>query len=160
MTAPLQWQTTLAVDAPPERVWAVVDDITRIPEYHPDVRSVELLSGTRTRAAGVRYRCNVPEGRKGSCVEEVTEYVPGSRFVTAFPEDTWGLSEQLANFTVEAAVASDAPGKAVLTLRAFYQPRGLITRLLNRVFMRRLMAKRAQETLAGIKRLVETENKS
>jgi uncharacterized protein YndB with AHSA1/START domain len=91
MNAPRHWQTEVRIAASPERVWAIVDDITLIPEYHPDVGRVDLLSDARTRRAGVRYRCTILEGRKGNCVEEVTEYVAGSRFTTAFPEDTWGL---------------------------------------------------------------------
>ena len=70
-----QWRTSVLVRAPRERVWAIVDDIALIPEYHPDVRQVDLLNGQRTRALGVRYRCTVPEGRAGSCVEEVVESV-------------------------------------------------------------------------------------
>jgi uncharacterized protein YndB with AHSA1/START domain len=155
MPAPLQWHTAITIDAAPERVWAVVDDITLIPQYHPEVRQVDLLSGARTRAAGVRYRCTIPEGRKGNCVEEITEYIPGSRFVTVFPEDTWGISEQLADFAVETIVSPAANGTTILVLKAYYQPRGLLTRLMNPIIMRRLMARRALHTIAGIKRLAE-----
>lgn len=155
MDAPLQWQTSITIDATPQRVWAVVDDITLIPKYHPEVRQVDLLSGAHTRAAGVRYRCSIPEGRKGSCVEEVTEYEAGSRFVTTFPEDTWGIGEMLSSFSVESIVAPDAQGKAVLTLKAYYRPRSLLARLSNPLVLRRMMAKRAHATLRGIKRLVE-----
>ena len=59
---------------------------------------MDLLSGQSTRATGVKYRCTILEGRKGSCVEEVVDYVPGERFATAFPEDTWGISEMLRGF--------------------------------------------------------------
>jgi hypothetical protein len=102
----------------------------------------------------VRYRCTIPEGRKGSCIEEITEYVPGSRFVTAFPEDTWGLSEQLADFTVETVVEPAGDGTRV-RLNAYYRPRSLVMKLLNPLGLRRLMARRAHGVLAGVKRLAE-----
>jgi len=152
--APLQWSTQITVAAPPERVWAIADDITLIPQYHPEVRHVELISGTASRAAGVRYRCTIPEGRKGNCIEEITEYVPGSRFVTAFPEDSWGLSEQLAEFTVETVVAPVAGGTRI-RLNAFYRPRSLLMKLLNPLGLRRPMARRAFRVLEGVKRLAE-----
>jgi uncharacterized protein YndB with AHSA1/START domain len=154
MTAPLQWRTQIVVAAPHERVWAIADDITLIPRYHPEVRRVELISGARRRAAGVRYRCTIPEGRRGNCVEEITEYVPGSRFVTAFPEDSWGLGEQLADFTVETVI-EPVPEGTRIQLNARYRPRTLLMKLLNPLGLRRLMARRAFRTLAGVKRLVE-----
>ena len=154
MAAPLQWHTEITVAALPERVWAIADDITLIPRYHPEVRHVELISGAKQRAAGVRYRCTIPEGRKGNCIEEITEYVPGSRFVTAFPEDSWGLSEQLADFTVETVVEPVAEGTRI-RLNAYYRPRSLLMKLLNPLGLRRLMARRAYGVLAGVKRLAE-----
>jgi uncharacterized protein YndB with AHSA1/START domain len=152
--APLQWHTATTIAAPPARVWAIVDDLTLIPAYHPEVRHVELLSGAKTRALGVRYRCTIPEGRKGTCIEEIVAYEPGSRFVTAFPEDSWGLSRHLADFTVEAVV-EPAPGGTRVALSAYYRPRSLLVKLLNPLGLRRLMARRAAQTMAGIKRLVE-----
>jgi uncharacterized protein YndB with AHSA1/START domain len=153
-TAPLQWRAKITVSAPPERVWAIADDITLIPRYHPEVREVELISGAAKRAAGVRYRCTIPEGRKGDCVEEITEYLPGKRFVTAFPEDSWGLSRQLAEFTVETVV-EPAPEGARIWLNARYRPRSLTMKLLNPLGLRRLMARRAFRVLEGVKRLAE-----
>jgi hypothetical protein len=154
MAAPLQWQTQITIAAPHQRVWAIADDIALIPQYHPDVRHVELLSGAGSRAAGVRYRCTIPEGRKGSCIEEITEYVPGSRFVTAFPEDSWGMSKQLADFTVETVV-EPVPEGTRIRLNAYYRPRTLFMKLINPLGLRGLMARRAFRMLTGVKRLAE-----
>jgi Polyketide cyclase / dehydrase and lipid transport len=156
MPAPLQWRTQITVSAPKDRVWAIADDITLIPQYHPEVRHVELIRGGRSRAAGVRYRCTIPEGRRGSCVEEITECVPGSRFVTAFPEDSWGLSRQFDEFTVETLVETVPEGTRI-RLSAYYRPRTLLMRLLNPLGLRQLMARRALRVLAGVKRLAERQ---
>ena len=112
MAAPLQWPTEITIAAPHVRVWSIGDDITLVPQYHPEVRHVELISGARTRAAGARYRCTIPEGRKGRCIEKVTEYTPGSRLVTVFPEDSWALSERLAGFAVETVIEPVPRGRA------------------------------------------------
>jgi hypothetical protein len=137
-----------------ERVWAIADDIRLVPQYHPDVRHVELISRAAHRAAGVRYRCTIPEGRKGYCVEEITEYVRGSRFVTAFPEDSWGLRKPHAEFTVDTVV-EPVPEGTRIRLNAYYVPRTLLMKLLNPLGLRRLIAKRAFRVLAGVKRIAE-----
>jgi hypothetical protein len=103
----------------------------------------------------VRYECTIPEGRKGSCIEEVVEHVPGERTATAFREDTWGMSEMFADFVVETILVPQGEDETVLVLEAYYQPIGLKTRLLNVLFLRRLMARRALRTIDGIKHLAE-----
>jgi Polyketide cyclase / dehydrase and lipid transport len=152
---PFQWRTSVTVRAPKQRVWGIVNDISLIPQYHPEVRHVDLLSGQRARAVGVRYQCTIPEGRKGSCIEEVVEYVPGERTATAFPEDTWGMSKMFADFVVETILVPQGEDETVLVLEAYYEPIGWKTRLLNVLFLRRLMARRALRTIDGIKRLAE-----
>ena len=117
---PFQWRTSVTVRAPKPRVWAIVNDISLIPKYHPEVRHVELISGQRARAVGVRYECTIPEGRKGSCIEEVVEHVPGERTATAFPEDTWGMSKMFADFVVETILVPQCEDETVLVLEAYY----------------------------------------
>ena len=150
-----QWRTSITVRASRERVWAIVDDLSLIPQYHPEVRKVDVLSGQGTRALGVKYECTIPQGRRGSCVEEVVDYVPGERTATAFPEDTWGMSTMFAGFVVETILLPHGEGETVLLLEAYYEPIGWKTRLLNVLLLRRLMARRALRTIEGIKHLAE-----
>jgi uncharacterized protein YndB with AHSA1/START domain len=155
MKGRFQWRTSVLVNAPRERVWQIGDDISLIPQYHPEVRKVDLLSGSRTRAVGVRYCCTILEGRKGSCVEEVVAHVPGERMAVAFTEDTWGMSKMLADFVVETILESESGGRTRLILEAFYEPVGWKTKLMNPI-LRSVMARRARQTLEGIKRLAES----
>lgn len=144
------------VDAPVASVWAVVEDLTLIPRYHPDVRDVELVSGDSTRAPGVTYKCVIPEGpRKGWCVERVVENVPFRRMSIDVPEDSWGLGRMMDGFLAELTLEPVGDEATVVRLRAFYGPRDLKARLLNVILLRRTMRKRAGLTLEGLKRLVE-----
>lgn len=145
----------MRINASRDRVWAIVDDISLIPKYHPEVRKVDLLSGQSTKAIGVKYRCTILEGRKGSCVEEVVDYIPGERIATAFPEDTWGISKMLREFVVDTVLVPHGDSETDLLLEAYYEPIGLMTRVLNALFLRRLMARRALRTIEGLKRLAE-----
>lgn len=155
MKGRLQWKASLRIRASRDRLWAIVDDLTLIPEYHPEVGKVDLLSGRSTRATGVKYRCSILEGRKGSCVEEVVEYVPGERFATAFPEDTWGISRMLRHFVVNTVLVPRGERETDVVLEAYYEPIGWKMRILNTLFLRRFMARRALRTLEGAKRLAE-----
>jgi hypothetical protein len=150
-----QWRASLKISASRDRLWAIVDDISLIPQYHPEVRKVDLLSGQNTRAIGVKYRCTIPEGRKGSCVEEVVDYVRGERFATAFPEDTWGIGQMLQDFVVVTVLVPRGDSETDVVLEAYYEPIGWKLRLLNALFLRRLMARRALRTLEGVKRFAE-----
>jgi hypothetical protein len=145
----------LRIRASRDRLWSIVDDLSLIPKYHAEVGKVDILSGQGARAMGVKYRCTVLEGRKGSCVEEVIDYIPGERFTTAFPEDTWGISKILRDFVVESILVPQGDFETDAVLEAYYEPIGWKMRALNVLFLRRLMARRALSTLKGVKRLAE-----
>ena len=74
----------------------------------------------------------------------------------AFPEDSWGTSRMFRDFLTELTVEAGEGNSTVVELRAYYVPAGLKVRLMNVLFMRRIMRKRARLTLEGLKRLVET----
>ncbi len=103
----------------------------------------------------MKYRCTILEGRKGSCVEEVVDYVPGERFATAFPEDTWGLSEMLRGFVVDTVLVPHGDAETEVVLEAYYEPIGWKMKVLNALVLRRVMARRALRTMEGAKRLAE-----
>lgn len=46
---------TISIDAPPERVWAVVTDVGRMPEFSPECVKVEWLGGANEPAVGARF---------------------------------------------------------------------------------------------------------
>lgn len=155
----LQWQADILVDAPLERTWAVIDDLSLIPQYHPVVRSVELSSGVRHRVPGVEYKCIVPAGsRRGWCVEKVIESIPQHSTTVAFTDDSWGLSKLIDNFVTEVSVQSSGVLKTQIVFQGFYNPKGWWGAILNALVLRRNMRKRATDTLRGLKRLLENKS--
>ncbi len=152
-----QCRVTLEVGASLADVWEAIEDVSLMPEHHPVVRQVELVSGSSRRAPGVSYKCIVPGGRRaGWCVETVVEQVPFQRTTVAFPADSWGLSRWLDGFTTELSVAPGAaPDRARVALAAFYRPIGWRGRISNAVGLRRLMRRRARQTLERLARLIE-----
>jgi uncharacterized membrane protein len=98
-------QHTVTVDAPPERVWAVVADVARWPERIPTVHAVERLDAGPLRV-GSRTRLEQP--RLPTAVWTVTELADGSSY-------TW--ESRSPGVTVTAAhVVEPHPDGSRLTL--------------------------------------------
>jgi hypothetical protein len=155
MKGQFQWKATVQINASSKRVWDIIDDISLIPQYHPEVGKVDLISGQSKRAVGVKYQCNILEGRKGSCIEEVVEYIPNRKMSTGMREDTWGMSKMFTDFLAETTVIPRSENSTILQFEAFYNPVGLKNKLLNFLLLRRIMKKRAIQTLHGIRRISE-----
>ena len=131
-----------------------------ISAYHPEVKKVELLSGDAKRAPGVDYKCIIPEGkpRSGSCVERVIENVKYENTTILAVEDTWGLSEMLKNYITEVTFEKKDENTTILHFLGYYEPIGLKVRIMNTLFLKRIMKKRGKEVLMGVKDLVEKDS--
>jgi uncharacterized protein YndB with AHSA1/START domain len=56
---------TVHMAAPPERVWELVSDVTRIGRYSPETFEAEWLDGATGPAVGARFRGHVKRNGKG-----------------------------------------------------------------------------------------------
>jgi uncharacterized protein YndB with AHSA1/START domain len=77
---------TVHIDAPPENVWEVVSDVTRVGEFSPETFEAEWLDGAIGPATGARFRGHVRRNGRGpvywtTCVITVCE--PGREFAFA-----------------------------------------------------------------------------
>ena len=97
---------------------------------------MEYLSGQTKRAPGVTYKCVVPEGRKGSCVERVVEHIPNRKTSVAVPEDSWGMSQMFVDFLTELSIEPGEGNPTLVQLQAYYVPRGFKVRVTNVLLMR------------------------
>lgn len=95
--AVMQASVTVHIAAPPQQVWELISDITRMGEYSPEVFETEWLEDATGPAVGTRYRGHVKRNERGptywtTC--EVTQCVPGEIFEFAVmmgsrPVNTW-----------------------------------------------------------------------
>ena len=74
---------TLHIDAPPDKVWGLVSDITKMGEYSPEVMEAEWIGDAIKPEVGVRYRGHVKRNESWpvywtTC--EITECEPGKVF--------------------------------------------------------------------------------
>ena len=100
MRPPFRSRQQVIIDAPLEAVWSFSMDLTKIPEFHPRVVKVDLLSGKTLREPGASYQCHL-SGGKHTCIEKDIEIIPLQKIVTVLPEDTFGISKILSDYRVE-----------------------------------------------------------
>jgi uncharacterized protein YndB with AHSA1/START domain len=78
---------TLHIDAPPDKVWDLVSDITKMGEYSPEVVEAEWIGDATGPAVGARYRGHVKRNENWPLLYwttcEITESIPGEVFAFA-----------------------------------------------------------------------------
>ncbi len=94
MSSPLPISASVDIDADPARVWAVVSDVTRMPEWSPELRRLYPLGGRRPRVGLTMLGIN----RRGFAVWPTT-----SKVVRLEPERAvaWKTRESGATWTYE-----------------------------------------------------------
>jgi uncharacterized protein YndB with AHSA1/START domain len=88
---------TLHMAAPPEKIWGLVSDVTRIGRYSPETFEAEWLEGATGPAVGAKFRGHVKRNGRGptywtTCT--VTDCEPGKVFAfgvgpTGKPLNVW-----------------------------------------------------------------------
>ena len=81
-------QLTLHIDAPPDAVYALVADVTRTPEFSPEVLRCTWLDGATGPAPGARFEAvnKVSRGPAWKNRPVVTTVRPGREFAFARTE--------------------------------------------------------------------------
>lgn len=99
-------ESSIDIDAAPERVWAVTTDIERWPEWTPTVQSAELLT-PGSLALGSEAKISQP--RFGTWTWRVTALDPGSSF-------TWEASRPGSRMVATHTVAPRSGGGSTVVL--------------------------------------------
>jgi uncharacterized protein YndB with AHSA1/START domain len=98
LTKPMTGEVSVRMDAPPDEVWSLVSDVTRIGEFSPETFEAEWTHGATGPEVGARFRGHVKRNGVGpvywspctvtKCVpEEVFEFAVG---LDGSPLNTWG----------------------------------------------------------------------
>jgi uncharacterized protein YndB with AHSA1/START domain len=113
------FHTTRHVDAPPERVWDVLTDVARWPEWTPTVTSVERLDDGPL-AVGSQVVLRQPRLPKASWT--VTEVVAGRRF-------TWEATSPGIRSVASHEVVTETDGSRVTLELTQHGPMGAVAAL-------------------------------
>jgi hypothetical protein len=128
-------------------------DLTKIPEFHPRVVKVDLLSGKALREPGVSYECHL-SGGKHTCVERDIEIIPLRKIVTVLPEDTFGISRILNDYRVETTFQNVGHRSTKVEISHYYSTTTLKAKLLNLIAKGKI-ARQTQATLNAAKSRIE-----
>ena len=79
--------TTVYIEAPAERVWALVTDVTRVGEWSPETVRAEWLDGARGPAVGARFRGHNKRRGSWSTTCTVTAAEQGREFAFSVGKD-------------------------------------------------------------------------
>lgn len=153
MQPPFRSRQEVIINAPLEAVWSYSMDLTKIPEFHPRVVKVDLLSGNTLREPGASYRCHL-SGGKHSCVEKDIEIVPLRKIVTVLPEDTFGISRILSDYRVETTFQALGHRSTRVEISHYYSATTLKAKLINLIAKGKI-ARETQATLNGAKAMIE-----
>ena len=153
MQPPFRSKQEVIIDAPLEAVWSYTMDLTKIPEFHPRVVKVDLLSGKTLRQPGASYRCHL-SGGKHTCIEKDIEIIPLEKIVTVLPEDTFGFTKILSDYTVETTFQALGPQSTKVAISHYYSTTTLKAKLLNLIAKGKI-ARETQATLNAAKAMIE-----
>jgi uncharacterized protein YndB with AHSA1/START domain len=95
---PLRGEVSLHIDAPPEKVWALVSDVTRIGEFSPETFEARWTRGSTAPEVGASFKGHVKRNGVGPTYWspcQVTECVSNKVFEFAVGTDqvtltSWG----------------------------------------------------------------------
>ncbi len=155
MKPKFQSTQSIIIYAPLEEVWEYNQDLSRIPEFHPRVKKVDLISGKQFREVGVMYQCHLADG-KNTCTEKDIEIIPMEKILTVFPSDTMGLSKLLPDYMVESTLKKIESQKTQLSISHYYSNSNPKVWLLNFIIKRKI-ARETMEMLIGMKKKIEND---
>lgn len=76
------------------------------------------------------YQCHL-SGGKHSCIERDVEIVPLEKIVTVLPQDTFGISKILSDYTVETTFQKLDESSTKVAISHYYSTPTMKARLLN-----------------------------
>jgi uncharacterized protein YndB with AHSA1/START domain len=122
----------LVVAAPPNAVWAAIEDPALHAGWHPFVTQI-----AGEHALGAIRSCTVVVGKKhGETRERCVEEDDGRRIVWAIDRDSTGFSRMVSDWRAGFALEPAGSGTRVTAMSAF-RPRGVLLRLLLPIVKRK-----------------------
>jgi ligand-binding SRPBCC domain-containing protein len=142
-------ENSIRIDAPPEKVWAVLASLDVLSEYDPVVKRAEIISPERT-GSGASRRCELAAG--GWFKERIVTFEPHRAISFELFECTLPVRRLKHDYTLTA----DSGGTLVRQRMEYELKLGLVGRLMDAVMVRRKWDAGIKGFFAGLKRYVET----
>ena len=86
----MQGEAQIHIDAPAEKVYELISDITRMGEWSPECVRAEWVGGAAGPAVGAKFKGHNKQGwMRWSTTPEVTAADPGKEFAFKTRDTTW-----------------------------------------------------------------------
>ena len=144
-----QIDASVTIEAPAERTWDVLSDLTAMADYMPGATSVRLVSDHATGPGATRH-CVFDDGVE--LTERVRDWDDGARTYTL--ETTEFKKVPMRSNVVTFAVSGDGSGSKVTQVMRYEMKGGPLAGLLERLAAGK-MNKALSTALAGLKEHVE-----
>jgi len=155
MRREVQVHCDLIIDCPAESVWSILQDSTLLPQWLPNVTHTDIIS-ERTEAGDEVRSCAVDlVGQKGRLIERCVDFVPMQRIAYRIEEDTFGFHRLLAELGYVMQIQPTGANTTHVQLEYLYQPKGLLTGLLNLLMIKPKWKQLCGDMLKGLKALAE-----
>lgn len=152
MRGPLQGADEILIDASPDRIFAILEDGQRLPDW----TSVISTTGTRETVGAVR-ECDVDlDGKRGSVVERCVESLPPQRIAWAMERDTFGFSRLVSDFGFSFTLEPAGDGWTRVRNETYYRSKGPFAAAMNALIMRRKFRGVRRRWLGNLKGVSET----
>lgn len=139
---------SIEIEAPREEVWKIVAYPENLPKFIDGIEDYEILSDNRV-GVGAKYRWRARYlGKEVKIKEEITEWEENKRVSYK------GLGRWDYDFTVEIASSNS---KTKLTLDWDYEFESPLLKLLDKIFLKRMVKNPSKKALENAKELLEKE---
>jgi uncharacterized protein YndB with AHSA1/START domain len=143
-----QLQHEIHVDAPPEKVWAVLADLEAVQHYNPGVKHAKYASTLR-EGVGASRHCDLKP--KGWVKERVIAWEPQKAVSMELYESQWPLKFM----RWRTVLAPDGAGTRITQQMEYQVKFGFLGGLLDRLVMRHKLDQTVAEVFVGLKRFIE-----
>lgn len=152
MSWQVQGSDEIVIEAVPERIWEILEDTTRLPEWAPMVRHT---SAQRESLGAVRECAVELEGRPGRVAERCVEFVPNRRIAWLMVEESFGFGRMFADQGFSFTLEPRGGGQTLVRNESYYRPKQVLAQVMSVVLMRGKFRHIRERVLLNLKRLAE-----
>ncbi len=139
----------LIIDAPQAAVWSALADFQAVGNFHPYITSVDLNT-KHNGGLGSKRTCYFKDGTQIS--EEIVDWREGESYTILASNYSFPLKSMHASMGVKVV-----DGKSEAFMKMEYVPKfGPLGKLMGMLLMNRMMAKRMDDILMGLRVLMTT----
>lgn len=148
----LQARNEILINAPINKIWAIITDINSLQKINP---GVVHASGRMDKQGETRTCEFMRNGKKGSMTEKLIELETEKKTVWTIESDTMGMSKMLNGTRFCFYLEKSEENKTKVINESYYQPANLMAKIMNGLMMKKKMGQIQEQILNNIKLLAE-----